>query len=95
MFDEDLVIFELDIYFKKDLLEYVCLIFINKEYVEKDYLDFVLYREEMFLIYFKGVIGVFYGDFFIVNSIRFVFVKLKNFIDWGVGNVNFIFMLVF
>ncbi|HGS8961228.1 TPA: PTS sugar transporter subunit IIA, partial [Clostridioides difficile] len=95
MLDEDLVIFEPDIYFKKDLLEYVCSILINKEYVEKDYLDSVLHREEMLPTYSKGAIGVPHGDSSTVNSTRFVFVKLKNPIDWGVGNVNFIFMPVF
>lgn len=95
MIDEDLVIFEPDIYFKKDLLEYVCSILINKEYVEKDYLDSVLHREEMLPTYSKGAIGVPHGDSSTVNSTRFVFVKLKNPIDWGVGNVNFIFMPVF
>ncbi|AVD34488.1 sigma 54-interacting transcriptional regulator [Clostridioides difficile] len=95
MLDEDLVIFEPDIYFKKDLLEYVCSILINKEYVEKDYLDSVLHREEMLPTYSKGFIGVPHGDSSTVNSTRFVFVKLKNPIDWGVGNVNFIFMPVF
>ncbi len=45
--------------------------------------------------YSKGAIGVPHGDSSTVNSTRFVFVKLKNPIDWGVGNVNFIFMPVF
>lgn len=93
--DDELIIYEPDIYFKADILEWICVQLINKGYVEKNYLNSVLKREEYAPTYSKGDVAVPHGDPTTVNKTGFVFVKLKNMIDWGVGNVNFIFMPVF
>ncbi|WP_271811710.1 sigma 54-interacting transcriptional regulator [Clostridium beijerinckii] len=93
--DEDLLIFEPDIYFKKDLLEYVCSILINNGSVDKEYLSSVVNRENLAPTYLKGEIAVPHGESSYVNKTSFVFIKLKSPIDWGVGNVNIIFMPVF
>lgn len=93
--DDELIIYEPDIYFKGDILEWLCVQLINKGYVEKSYLNSVLKREEYTPTYAKGNVAVPHGDPTSVNKTGFIFVKLKNMIDWGVGNVNFIFMPVF
>ncbi|MZK50605.1 sigma 54-interacting transcriptional regulator [Clostridium beijerinckii] len=93
--DEDLLIFEPDIYFKKDLLEYICSILINKGIVDKEYLSSVINRESLAPTYLKGEIAVPHGESSYVNKTSFVFIKVKSPIDWGVGNVNIICMPVF
>lgn len=95
MIDQDLMIFEPEIYFKSDLLEYICSLLINKGYVEKEYLQSVLDREALLPTFTEGNTAVPHGNSIGVNRTSFVFVKLKNPIDWGVGNVNFVFMPVF
>lgn len=93
--DEDLLIFEPDIYFKKDLLEYICSILINKGSVDKEYLSSVINRESLAPTYLKGEIAVPHGESSYVNKTSFIFIKLKSPIDWGVGNVNIICMPIF
>lgn len=95
MIDRDLMIFEPEIYFKSDLLEYICSLLINKGYVEKEYLQSVLDREALLPTFTEGNTAVPHGNSIGVNRTSFVFVKLKNPINWGVGNVNFVFMPVF
>lgn len=93
--DEDLLIFEPDIYFKKDLLEYICSILINKGIVDKEYLSSVISRENLASTYLKGEIAVPHGESSYVNKTSFIFIKLKSLIDWGVGNISIICMPVF
>lgn len=93
--DEDLLIYEPEIYFKKDLLEYICSILINKGVVDKEYLGSVINRESLCPTYLKGEIAVPHGESSYVNKTSFIFIKLKSPIDWGVGNVNIICMPVF
>ena len=95
LIEEDLILFEPDVYFKKDILEWICAQLINKGVVEKEYLHAVLNREKIASTYTKGGIAVPHGNPTAVNRTSFVFVKLKNLIDWDVGNVDFIFMPVF
>lgn len=91
----DFMLFEPAIYFKNEILEYICSLLINKGYVEKEYLQSVLDREALLPTFSEGNTAVPHGNSIAVNRTSFVFVKLKNPIDWGVGNVNFIFMPVF
>lgn len=91
----ELMFFEPEIYFKKDMLEWICVQLINRGIVEKEYMQSVLDREKMAPTYTKGGIAVPHGDPSAVNQTSFVFIKLKNLIDWEIGNVDFIFMPVF
>ncbi len=93
--DQELLIFEPEIYFKKDLLEYICSLLINKGSVDKEYLSSVINRENLSPTYLKGEIAVPHGESSYVNKTSFIFIKLKNPIDWGVGNVNLVCMPVF
>ncbi|NRW01229.1 mannitol/fructose-specific phosphotransferase system IIA component (Ntr-type) [Clostridium beijerinckii] len=76
-------------------MEYVCSILINNGSVDKEYLSSVVNRENLAPTYLKGEIAVPHGESSYVNKTSFVFIKLKSPIDWGVGNVNIIFMPVF
>lgn len=93
--DETLMIYEPDLYTKEDLLAYLCSLLVNKGYVAKEYLASVLHRETLLPTFAKGDLAVPHGNSSAVFKTSFVFVKLKNPVDWGVGIVNFLFMPVF
>ncbi|MBU2700181.1 transcriptional regulator with AAA-type ATPase domain/transcriptional regulatory protein LevR [Sporomusaceae bacterium BoRhaA] len=93
--DDELILYEPEFYIKRDLLEYICSLLINKGYVKKAYLSSVLHREELLPTFSKGNTAVPHGTSAEVLRTKFVFVKLKEPIDWVVGNVNFLLMPVF
>lgn len=93
--DESLMIYEPDLYTKEDLLAHACSLLVNKGYVAKEYLASVLHRETLLPTFAKGNLAVPHGNSAAVAKTSFVFAKLKNPVDWGVGIVNFLFMPVF
>ena len=95
LIEEDLILYEPEIYIKRDLLEYICTLLTNKGYVNKGYLASVLHREDLLPTFSKGNTAVPHGTSTEVLQTKFVFAKLKEPIDWGVGNVNFLLMPVF
>lgn len=86
--NDDLILFEPDIYTKKDLLEVMSSLLINRGYVKGDFLNSVFNREEISPTFLKGGIAMPHGDNSAVLNSTIVFVKLKRPIDWGVGRVD-------
>ena len=87
--EDDLILFEPNVSNKKDLIEIMCSMLINKGYVKKDFFNLVVFnREDIVPTYLKGGIAIPHGEHsFVINS-SFVIVKLKNPIEWGMGKVD-------
>lgn len=88
--EDDLILFEPDVTNKKDLIEIMCSLLINKGYVKKEFFKSVFNREDIVPTYLKGGIAIPHGEHFFVLNSSMVIVKLKNPIDWGIGSVDII-----
>jgi len=90
--EDDLILFEPDVTSKKDLIEIMCSMLINKGYVKKDFFKSVFNREDIVPTYLKGGIAIPHGEHSFVLNTSFVIVKLKNPIEWGMGKVDIVCM---
>ena len=88
--EDDLILFEPDVTNKKDLIEVMCSMLINKGYVKKEFFKSVFNREDIVPTYLKGGIAIPHGEHSFVLNSSFVIVKLKNPIDWGIGKVDIV-----
>jgi len=88
--EDDLILFEPDVTSKKDLIEIMCSMLINKGYVKKEFFKSVFNREDIVPTFLKGGIAIPHGEHFFVLNSSMVIVKLKNPIDWGIGSVDII-----
>jgi len=88
--EDDLILFEPDVTNKKDLIEIMCSMLINKGYVKKEFFKSVFNREEIVPTFLKGGIAIPHGEHSFVLKSSFVIVKLKNPIDWGFGTVDIV-----
>ena len=88
--EDDLILFEPDVTNKKDLIEIMCSMLINKGYVKKDFFKSVFNREDIVPTFLKGGIAIPHGEHSFVLNSSFVIVKLKNPIDWGIGSVDIV-----
>jgi len=88
--EDDLILFEPEVTSKKDLIEIMCSLLINKGYVKKEFFKSVFNREDIVPTFLKGGIAIPHGEHFFVNNSSIVIVKLKKPIDWGVGSVDIV-----
>ncbi|MBU3114271.1 sigma 54-interacting transcriptional regulator [Clostridium lacusfryxellense] len=88
--EDDLILFEPDVSNKKDLIEVMCSMLINKGYVKKEFFKSVFNREDIVPTFLKGGIAIPHGEHSFVLKSSFVIVKLKNPIDWGIGKVDIV-----
>lgn len=86
--EDDLILFEPHVSSKKDLIEIMCSMLINKGYVKKDFFKSVFNREDIVPTYIKGGIAIPHGEHSFVIKSSFVIAKLKNPIEWGMGKVD-------
>lgn len=88
--EDDLILFEPDVTSKKDLIEIMCSMLINKGYVKKEFFKSVFNREDIVPTFLKGGIAIPHGEHSFVLNSSFVIVKLKKPIDWGIGSVDIV-----
>ena len=88
--EDDLILYEPEVTNKKDLIEIMCSLLINKGYVKKEFFTSVFNREDIVPTFLKGGIAIPHGEHFLVLNSSMVIVKLKKPIDWGVGSVDIV-----
>lgn len=93
IFDESLVYLKRNFSNKTEVIEFICKELIEKNIVEKGYLQSVLNREKITSTEVGSDVSIPHGEPSLVRSTRFALVTLKEPITWGEAKVDIIFLI--